>query len=69
MKTVTFSMQLPDWAHWKATDSNGSVWICDNEPHLDESIGRWMPGAGHYQKLINFEMYIQNWRETKARIA
>jgi hypothetical protein len=45
MKKVLFEMNIPDWAKWKATDCDGSVWVFSNKPHYNNGYWACHPGG------------------------
>ena len=47
MKTITYrglEIEVPDWAKFVATDSDGSLWVFERSPFV--TAGRWIRSSG-----------------------
>jgi hypothetical protein len=61
-------IDLPEWANWKATDEDGTVWIFEHEPRTVERGGFCIASRGRARILISLYKTVENWRETKVKL-
>lgn len=59
---------LPDWANWVATDSDGDVYVYEEEPILQDDIFDVPWQTGTEFKRINTVKPPKDWRSTKRKI-
>lgn len=72
------SNKLPEWANWLAIDGNGSLWVYEIEPTLNQEGTIYPDNSWHlsskFGKLdcladpLNDSFSINNWHETKTKI-
>jgi hypothetical protein len=66
---VKTEINLPEWANWKVTDLDGTVWIYEKEPKCEGFHHMWWTGQnGNFSLLIRLFRTVDNWKETKVKL-